>query len=120
MANFTASQANAIVDAMAARGNSFKLHTGNPGASGTANELVHPGYAPQTGTYVPGATVAGVGAVTQTAQMTFEVSTTPITWMSRWSGSTLVETIDNPDITVNPAGQAKVTHKLTFPNTPPA
>ncbi|MGC0364989.1 hypothetical protein ABH922_002973 [Rhodococcus sp. 27YEA15] len=102
--------ANAIASDFAAKGNTFSLHTGNPGAAGTSNEASGAGYARQTGAFG----TAALGA-TQTAQMVFQVAANTYTHMCRWSGTTLIEIIDNPDITISPAGEAKVTHKISIP-----
>ncbi|MGR6028943.1 phage tail fiber protein [Rhodococcus erythropolis] len=102
--------ANGVAADLAAKGNSFSLHTGNPGAAGTSNEASGSGYARQTGTFG----TAALGVI-QTSQMVFQVAANTYSHMCRWNGSTLVEIIDNPDITITPAGEAKVTHKITIP-----
>ncbi|WP_251550317.1 hypothetical protein [Rhodococcus sp. 11-3] len=110
-----AATANAIADFIAARGNTFSLHTANPGAAGTANEASGGGYARQTGTYP-----AASGGETTTDEMVFDVSAGTYTHACRWNGSTLIEVIDNPDITISPAGEAKLTHKVKVNYTAPA
>ncbi|MET8314796.1 hypothetical protein ABZU78_11810 [Rhodococcus erythropolis] len=107
--------ANKAATDFAAQGSTFSLHTANPGASGTANEATGGSYARQTAT--PGTAALGV---VQWSQMTFPVPAGTFTHMCRWSGSTLIEVIDNPDITISPAGESKVTHKVTVPYTLPA
>lgn len=107
--------ANAVATSLAAQGNSFSLHTGSPGAAGTSNEASGSGYARQTGTF--GSAALGV---IQTSQMVFPVAANTYSYMCRWNGTTLIEVIDNPDITISPAGEAKVTHKITIPYTLPA
>ncbi|NMM84326.1 hypothetical protein B2J88_08125 [Rhodococcus sp. SRB_17] len=107
--------ANLAATQFAAQGSTFSLHTGNPGPAGTANEASGGSYARQTAT--PG--TAGSGVVSW-SQMTFPVPAGTFTHMCRWSGSTLIEVIDNPDITISPAGESKVTHKVTVSYVLPA
>lgn len=96
--------ANAVADYWASLGASFSLHTGNPGAAGTANEAAGGGYARQTTTWgaASGGTVTG-------SKITFDVVAGTYTHLCRWNGSTLRDIIDNPDVTINPAGKVEVT-----------
>lgn len=95
--------ANAMADYWATRGTTYSLHTGNPGAAGTANELSGGGYARQSTTFGS----ASGGKVTG-SQLSFQVLGA-VTHMCRWNGSTLVDILDTVDATVSPAGQLKVT-----------
>ncbi|RDI13436.1 hypothetical protein DEU38_13411 [Rhodococcus sp. AG1013] len=103
MANTVVATANALANHWASLGNSYSLHTGNPGAAGTANEASGNGYARQTTTFgsPAGGTVTG-------SQMTFNFQGTA-THMCRWNGTTLLDIIDTVDATITPAGQIKVT-----------
>ncbi|RAL31137.1 phage tail fiber protein [Rhodococcus sp. AQ5-07] len=107
--------ANSLATYIGSLGTSFSLHTGSPGATGISNEASGSGYARQTGTF--GTATLGI---VSTAQMVFPVAANTYTHMCRWSGSSLIEVIDNPDITISPSGEAKVTHKITVPYTLPA
>ncbi|AUS33915.1 hypothetical protein C1M55_24335 [Rhodococcus qingshengii] len=109
-----ATTANAVVTSIANLGTRFALHTGNPGPAGTSNEASGAGYQRQDATFAPAA-----GGITSTGQMTFLVPANTFTHMTRWNGTTYIETIDNPDIVISPQGEAKVTYKITFPFTIP-
>lgn len=106
---------NSIVDHAASLGSTFSLHTGNPGPNMTANEASGGGYARQTAPYP----AAALGKAT-TPEMIFNVDAATYTHMVRWNGTDPVEVIDNPDITISPAGEAKVTHTLELPYVLPA
>lgn len=108
-------RANAIADFIASLGNSFSLHTSSPGSAGTANEATGGGYARKTGTYP-----AASAGETETAEMVFNVTAGTFTHACRWNGTALVEVIDNPDITISPAGEAKLKHKIKVNYTVPA
>ncbi|ORL83888.1 phage tail fiber protein [Prescottella equi] len=103
MANTVAATANALANHWASLGATYSLHTGNPGAAGTANEASGNGYARQSTTFGS----ASSGVVTG-SQMTFNFMGT-VTHMCRWNGTTLLDIIDTVDATVTPAGQIKVT-----------
>ncbi|QXW03993.1 phage tail fiber protein [Rhodococcus globerulus] len=107
--------ANSVANHWASLGASYSLHTGHPGAAGTANEATGGGYARQATTWGS----AALGVVTG-SQMVFPVAAGSYTYMCRWSGSTLLDVIDTTDVTVSPAGEAKVTPKYTAPYSLPA
>jgi hypothetical protein len=97
--------ANFVADQWASRGDIYSLHTGNPGASGTANEATGGGYARQTTTWSP-----ATGGVAVGSQMTFSVPDGTFTHMCRWNDEDeLQDIIDTVDAEVSPAGEIKVT-----------
>jgi hypothetical protein len=104
MALRVAATANSVATHWASLGTTYSLHTGNPGAAGTANEATGGGYARQSTTWGS----ASAGVVTG-SQMTFEVAAGTYTHMCRWNGTTLLDIIDTVDAEVSPAGQVKVT-----------
>lgn len=96
--------ANSTADHWASLGDTYSLHTGDPGASGTANEASGGGYSRQTTTWS-----AATGGVATGSQMTFNVLAGDYTHMCRWSGSTLRDILDTVDADISPDGQIKVT-----------
>ncbi|WP_280441182.1 phage tail fiber protein [Nocardia brasiliensis] len=106
----TAAVKNSMADRWASLGATYSLHTGDPGAAGTANEATGGGYARQSTTW--GAAVAGT--VTG-SQLIFTVVAGSYTHMCRWNGTTLLTVLDTPDASVSPAGEVKVTPSYTYP-----
>lgn len=102
---------NAMAQAWADLGNTYSLHTGDPGVDGTANEASGSGYARQTTTWG-----TPVGGVITGSQMVFTVGATTYTHMCRWNGTTLLNVLDTTDATVAPAGEVKVTPSYTYPS----
>ncbi|WP_253805078.1 hypothetical protein [Nocardia sp. FDAARGOS_372] len=100
---------NSMANAWAAQGNTYSLHTGDPGAAGTANEATGGGYSRQNTTWGS----ASAGTVTG-SQITFTVVAGSYTHMCRWNGSTLLNVFDTTDAIVNPAGEVKVTPSYTY------
>lgn len=100
-----ASTANSLAAHWASLGATYSLHTGHPGANGTANEATGGGYERETTTWGTPASGVVVGS-----QMVFNINPGSYTYMCRWSaGGALLDVIDNPDVTITPAGEAKVT-----------
>lgn len=109
MALTVAATRDALANHWASLGTTYSLHTGNPGAAGTANEVTDASYSRQSTTFGS----ASGGIVTGT-QCTFAVSTsTTVTHVCRWDGSTLRDIIDNPDATVTPSGEFKLNPSYT-------
>lgn len=100
---------NSMADHWAGRGNTYSLHTGDPGGAGTANEATGGGYARQSTTWgtATDATVTG-------SQLTFNVVAGSYTHMCRWSGATFLGSFDTTDAVVSPAGEVKVTPSYTY------
>lgn len=107
----TAAVKNSMANAWAALGNTYSLHTGDPGGAGTANEASGGGYSRQTTTWG-----SASGGVVTGSQMTFTVVAATYTHLARWSGSTYLGTIDSADATVSPAGEVKVIPSYTYPS----
>ncbi|AUS31722.1 phage tail fiber protein [Rhodococcus qingshengii] len=100
---------NLLADYWASLGTSYSLHTADPGAGGTANEVTNGSYARQSTTWG-----AASGGVVTGSQLTFAVSSsTTVTHVCRWNGSTLRDIIDNPDATVTPSGEFKLNPSYT-------
>ncbi|WP_054812119.1 phage tail fiber protein [Nocardia arizonensis] len=107
----TTAERNAHAEFWASRSNTFSAHTGDPGAAGTANEVVGGGYSRQTTTWPGSAT----GGTITGSQLTFSVPAgTSVTHLGRWNGSTFVGSIDSPDASVSPAGEIKPTPSYTY------
>lgn len=101
---------NSMADHWASLGNTISAHTGDPGGSGTANEVAGGGYSRQPTTWGSAAS----GTVTG-SQVTFTVSAgTNVTHLARWNGSTYLGTIDSPDASVSPSGEIKATPSYTY------
>jgi hypothetical protein len=99
---------NSCLDArMAATGNNLqvKLHSADPGAGGTSNELSGGGYTAQAVTM--GAASAGVIANTNEATFTVGTSTT-VAWASLWDDATWIANVDVTDAVLGGGGQVKV------------
>lgn len=92
-------------------GATYSLHTGDPGAGGTANEATGGGYTRQTTTWG-----TAVGGVITGSQLVFTVAAGTYTHMCRWNGSTLLNVLDTADAQVSPAGEVKVTPSYTYPS----
>lgn len=108
MASTTAVR-NAMALAWSAQGDTYSLHTGDPGPDGLANEATGPDYqrlATIWGTPVDG-TILG-------SQLVFLVDEGDYTHMCRWNGTTLVTTLDTTDAIISPAGEVKVTPNYTY------
>ncbi len=100
---------NSLANHWASLGDTYSLHTGNPGAGGTANEVTNGSYARQATTWG-----AASGGVVTGSQLTFAVSSaTTVTHVCRWQGTTLRDVIDNPDATVTPSGEFKLNPSYT-------
>lgn len=97
--------ANQVAQYWGSLGNTYSLHTANPGAAGTANEATGGGYSRKTTTF--GAPASGV--VTGT-KMTFDVAQGTYPYACRWAGTTLLDVFKFPDPapSVTPAGQIDV------------
>ena len=100
---------NALANAWAALGTTYSLHTGAPGAGGTANEVAAAGYSRQSTTW--GA--AASGAVAGAALADPVGSATTVTHVCRWNGSTLLDILDVTDSTVTPSGEFKLNPSYT-------
>lgn len=111
MAATTATK-NAMANAWAALGNTYSLHTADPGGSGTSNEASGGGYARQSTTWGS----ASAGVVTG-SQLTFAVVAGTYSHMARWSGGTYLGSFDTTDAVVSPAGEVKVTPSYTYNGT---
>lgn len=82
---WTPSALNAMLDAQAI--GTAKLHNGDPGAAGTANELAGGSYTPKAVTF--GAASGGVR--TQSGTAVFDVPAgASVQWVSFWNGGTFV------------------------------
>lgn len=100
---------NSLANHWASLGDTYSLHTGNPGAAGTANEVTNGSYSRQATTWG-----AASGGVVTGSQLTFAVSSsTTVTHVCRWQGTTLRDVIDNPDATVTPSGEFKLNPNYT-------
>jgi len=108
MASTTAVK-NSMANAWAALGNTYSLHTGDPGAGGTANEASGPSYNRQNTTWGTASNGTVVGS-----QITFLVPAGDYTHMCRWSGSTLLGVYDTTDAHISPDGEVKVTPSHTY------
>lgn len=104
------STANLMATYWATLGNTYSLHTGNPGAAGTANEASGGGYSRQSTVW---GTAAG-GVVTG-SQLVFPVLNGNYTHACRWSGTTLRDIIDITDVALSPAGEIKFTPSSAVP-----
>ncbi|WP_433658008.1 phage tail fiber protein [Nocardia sp. CA-128927] len=102
---------NGMADHWATLGNTYSLHTGDPGAGGTANEATGGGYTRQPTTWG-----AAVGGTVTGSQLVFQVVAGSYTHMCRWNGTTLLTVLDTPDAAVSPAGEVKVTPSYTYPS----
>lgn len=102
--------ANLLADYWATLGATYSLHTGPPGAAGTANEASGGGYARQTTTWG-----AASGGVVTGSQLTFDVLNNTYTHACRWNGTTLRDIIDITDVILSPAGQVKFTPSSQIP-----
>lgn len=100
---------NSLANHWASLGDTYSLHVGNPGAGGTANEVTNGSYSRQATTWG-----AASGGVVTGSQLTFAVSSsTTVTHVCRWQGTTLRDVIDNPDATVTPSGEFKLNPSYT-------
>lgn len=102
---------NAMCEAWAAQGTTYKLHDGDPGVAGTDNELSGGGYSPQSTTW---GTASG-GVITG-SQLVYTVLAGDVTHATRWNGATYLGTIDHTDVSVSPAGEVKLTPSYTYPS----
>lgn len=100
---------NEMANHWAAQGNTYSMHTGDPGAAGTSNEATGGSYARQATTWgtATGGTVTG-------SQLTFPAAAGTYTHMGRWNGSTFLGSFDTADATLTPAGEVKVTPSYTY------
>lgn len=110
----TADVREAVVAAAAAVGNTFSMHTGVPGAAGTANEVTGGGYARKTGTWNAG----GADGSATTGQIEFDVpGGITLRYLSCWSGSTFRYYAALPaDVPIGVAGKYYLTVVGTTPN----
>lgn len=103
--------ANDLVTYMSTRGALYSLHTGNPGATGNANELSGGGYARKTTGWGTAA-----GGIIIGSQMEFDVPDSIVRYMVRRKpDGTPLDIMDTVDATISPAGKLKVTPRLTAP-----
>ena len=100
---------NSMADHWASRGNTYSLHTGDPGVNGLANEATGGGYGRQNTTWG-----SAVGGTVTGSQIIFNVVADEYTHMCRWNGSTLVTILDTTDAVISPAGEVKVTPSYTY------
>lgn len=108
--------ANDVVTYMSTKGALYSLHTGNPGATGNANEVSGGGYVRKTTVWGTAA-----GGIIIGSQMEFDVPATSVTHMvRRKADGTPLDIIDTADATISPAGKLKVTPRLTAPFALPA
>lgn len=108
MASTTAVR-NSQANNWASLGNTYSLHTADPGVDGTANEATGGGYSRQNTTFG-----AAVNGTVTGSQIVFSVVADEYTHMCRWNGSTLLNVLDTTDAVVSPAGEVKVTPSYTY------
>lgn len=80
---YTTGALNLMVDSLADVIDSVSLHSGDPGAAGTANELSGSGYARQSATW--GA--ASSGTATTSGTVSFGVPAGTVAWAAFWTAA---------------------------------
>lgn len=99
---FSTSALNTMLDALSP--SLLSLHTGDPGAAGTANEVTGGSYARTAATF----SAAAAGSRALSSDVDIAVPATTVSWIGVWAGATFLGSVDVTDEVFAAAGTYRV------------